>query len=136
MSHHGAAVAMLKGNSNELGMMRMVQATPDQCVLEATMDGLTPSYKYRVKVHDYGDLSNGCDRYIQLTEQLQIKSIMVANNCCSCGDVYSVSSDPVGDLGGVEADKSGRASLRVVSNRVKVWDIIGRSIVVHSQQSR
>lgn len=63
-SHHGAAVAILKGSSSEVGMVRMVQATPDQCVLEATIDGLTPGLDYKVKVHDYGDLSKGCDRYV------------------------------------------------------------------------
>lgn len=57
----------------------------------------------------------------------------------SCGDVFSTAVDaisPVGDLGSVAADESGRASLRVVSDGLKVWDVIGRSVVVHNQQSR
>ncbi|XP_020604272.1 copper chaperone for superoxide dismutase-like, partial [Orbicella faveolata] len=37
----------------------------------------------------------------------------------------------VGDLGNILADKNGRASFRLEDKTVKVWDIIGRSLVVH-----
>jgi len=36
-----------------------------------------------------------------------------------------------GDLGVVDVDPDGQMTLRIESLRVKVYDIIGRSIIVH-----
>lgn len=44
-----------------VGLARLVQATPTQCIVEATIDGL-PEGKYQVNVHEYGDMSQGCQR--------------------------------------------------------------------------
>ena len=49
------------GHGNGVGLARLVQATPTQCVIDATIDGL-PEGQYKLKVHEYGDLSNGCER--------------------------------------------------------------------------
>ena len=49
------------GGVSGLGLARLVQATPTQCVVEATIDGLPPGH-YQVSVHEYGDLSQGCNR--------------------------------------------------------------------------
>ena len=40
----------------------------------------------------------------------------------------------VGDLGNIQAEQDGRAVFRVVDHLVKVWDIIGRSVVVTESQ--
>ena len=56
----GAAVCMMSGCTIQ-GVTRLVQLDEDQCVIEGTIDGLTPG-SYRLAVHEYGDLSNGCDR--------------------------------------------------------------------------
>lgn len=32
-------------------------------MIEGTIDGLTPNEEHFLKVHDYGDLSNGCERW-------------------------------------------------------------------------
>ena len=60
-SHHGAAVAILQGGGGVRGLVRMVQVTPEQCVVEGTVDGLTPG-QHAIQVHQYGDLSDGCAR--------------------------------------------------------------------------
>ena len=60
-SHHGAAVAILQGGGGVRGLVRMVQVTPEQCVVEGTVDGLTPG-QHAIQVHQYGDLSEGCAR--------------------------------------------------------------------------
>ena len=49
------------GRGKWVGLARLVQATPTQCVVDATVDGL-PEGQYKVKVHEYGDLSDGCER--------------------------------------------------------------------------
>ena len=41
-----------------------------------------------------------------------------------------------GSLGTVSVDASSRATLQTVSQQLHVWDLIGRSIVVHSPQNR
>ena len=119
----------------------MVQATPTQCVVEATIDGL-PQGQYEVNVHEYGDLSQGCDRYAISKNWLPINyyNIMACiffNLMFSCGGVYG--GDVCGDggtLGTISADAGGRATLQTISQQLHVWDLIGRSIVVHSPQSR
>ena len=42
-----------------------------------------------------------------------------------------VSYFQVGDLGSITAEDNGRAEFRVQSGNLKVWDVIGRSIVIH-----
>ena len=37
-----------------------------------------------------------------------------------------------GYMATVGADRKGRATFQVVSEQLKVWDVIGRSMVVHS----
>ncbi len=49
------------------------------------------------------------------------------------------SGDACGDAGGlgtVSVDDGGRAILQTISQQLHVWDLIGRSIVVHSSQNR
>ena len=35
--------------------------SPDQCIVDGTLDGLLPGETHLVQVHEYGDLSSGCD---------------------------------------------------------------------------
>jgi len=113
----GAAVAMIN-NDDVKGVVRLVQLDNDLCLIEGTLDGLTPG-KHGLKIHEYGDLSDGCK---------------------NCGDVF----DPLGykskfldgqrhagNLQNINADNNGRARFRFMNNFVKVWDVIGRSLVVH-----
>jgi copper chaperone for superoxide dismutase len=119
--HHGAAVVAMSGRGRTTGLARLVQSSPDHCLIEGTIDGLTPDKDHFIKIHEYGDLSNYCE---------------------NCGDVFdidefnkitssSLETRPVGDLGVVRTDSSGRALFRMTSEKVKVWDVIGRSLVIH-----
>ncbi|XP_003386470.2 PREDICTED: copper chaperone for superoxide dismutase-like [Amphimedon queenslandica] len=121
-SHQGAAVVVMKGSGPVNGLLRMVQVSSNECVIEGTIDGLTPNKEHLLKIHDHGDLSNGCE---------------------SCGDVYNVmmskngksvshSLPPVGDIAALQSDGSGRISFQTKSERVKVYDVIGRSMILHS----
>ncbi|MBN3289548.1 CCS dismutase, partial [Polypterus senegalus] len=83
-------------------------------------DGLEPGL-HGLHVHEFGDLTN---------------------NCHSCGEHYNPFGKNhggqkdlekhAGDLGNILSDKDGRATFRIEEYQVKVWDIIGRSIVVDS----
>ena len=63
-SHQGAAVVALRGRGQceGVGLVRMVQVSTDTCLIEATIDRLSDC-TYEVKVHEYGDMSEGGDRY-------------------------------------------------------------------------
>jgi hypothetical protein len=68
----GAAVSALYSNMNRPferrvhGLVRFIQADDEQCIIEGTVDGLLPNSRAQINIHEYGDLSNGCDRYLLL----------------------------------------------------------------------
>ncbi|XP_067170882.1 copper chaperone for superoxide dismutase [Apteryx mantelli] len=113
-----AAVAALRGPGAVRGLLRFVQVSPERCLVEGTVDGLQPG-PHGLHVHEFGDLSDACD---------------------SCGDHFNPDGERhggpqdehrhVGDLGNIWADAMGRAAFRLEDSRLKVWDIIGRSVVV------
>lgn len=45
----------------------------------------------------------------------------------------SVIFQKYGELGVVEADEQGRAEFRIENGRMKIWEVIGRSLVIHQQ---
>lgn len=56
-------MAILKGDGEQIGLLRMVQASSSRCIVEATLDEL-PAGEYFVNIHQLGDISLGGDRYI------------------------------------------------------------------------
>ncbi|KAL1286898.1 CCS [Ovibos moschatus] len=114
----GAAVAILGGPGPVQGVVRFLQLTPERCLIEGTIDGLQPGL-HGLHVHQFGDLTR---------------------NCNSCGDHFNPDGMSHGgpqdferhrgDLGNVRADESGRAIFRIEDEQLKVWDVIGRSLVV------
>lgn len=113
-----AAVAILGGSGPVQGVVRFLQLTPERCLIEGTIDGLKPGL-HGLHVHQFGDLTR---------------------NCNSCGDHFNPDGmshggpqDPDrhrGDLGNVRADADGRAVFRMEDELLKVWDVIGRSLVI------
>ncbi|KAJ8246782.1 hypothetical protein GJAV_G00255350 [Gymnothorax javanicus] len=116
----GTAVAMMSGAGPVMGVVRFVQVTQDCCLIDGTIDGLEPG-PHGLHVHELGDLTR---------------------DCMSCGPHYNpygkqhgapLDSDRhAGDLGNIMAGSNGRASFRLEDSQLKVWDIIGRSLVVDS----
>lgn len=114
----GAAVAIMhEGNpaSGIRGVTRVVQTSPDTCVIDGTLDGLAPDKEFSVAVHEYGDLSSGCT---------------------SCGNPMGFNSSSndkssyYGFIGDMKSDGSGKTNFKIVNNKIKVWEIIGRSMVL------
>ncbi|XP_055487279.1 copper chaperone for superoxide dismutase-like, partial [Leucoraja erinacea] len=120
----GAAVAMLGPERGVSGAVRFLQLSEQQCIIEGTVDGLSPG-RHGLHVHApclfLGDLTDSCH---------------------SCGGHYNPGKKkhggPVdkerhlGDLGNILANELGRATFRMQNDRLKVKDIIGRSIAVNS----
>ena len=106
------------------GVIRLTQLDSDRCLIEGTVDGLSPGL-HGLAIHETGDTSEGC---------------------ASLGGHYNPrgarhgspdneeSARHVGDLGNIAADGAGRARFRLVDRVVKVWDVIGRSVVVAARR--
>lgn len=99
-------------------MVRFLQLSEQRCLIDGTIDGLEPG-PHGLHVHTLGDLTR---------------------DCLSCGEHYNPfgrqhggpgdSERHVGDLGNIVAGPDGRASFRQEDSQLKVWDVIGRSLVV------
>ena len=59
--HLGAAVSIMNGDGGLQGVVRLLQAEQDLCIVDGTLDGLPPG-QHVLFVHQLGDISNGCDR--------------------------------------------------------------------------
>lgn len=69
-----AAVAMLGGDTGYSygkvkGVVRLVQLDNEQCVIDGTIDGLTPG-KHGLHIHECGDISQGCHRLVKVEQLL------------------------------------------------------------------
>ncbi|XP_067932445.1 copper chaperone for superoxide dismutase-like [Watersipora subatra] len=118
----GSAVAIMNEGLPETrikGVVRLVQSTMKVCIVDGTLDGLCPTSKHRLAIHEYGDITDGCKSCGQVLD-LEKK--------CSRQNLY-------GDLGEIACDDTGHSTFRIETERVKVWDIIGRSMVVSSQHN-
>lgn len=90
--------------------------------MDVTVQGLSPG-QHGIHVHELGDISNGS---------------------ASTGDHFNPTevrhggpeNGHVGDLGNIEVDEKGWGDLVLESKRLKVWDIIGRSVVVTENEDR
>lgn len=113
--HLGAAVCIFEyfpgakgwAQYNNKGLARLVQVDNETCLVDVTVDGMPPG-EHSVSVHECGDISGGCE---------------------STGKALK-------ELGRVLVDASGRGDLVVERDDVKVWDIIGRSIVLERLQDQ
>uniref|UniRef100_A0A1B6D9K4 Extracellular superoxide dismutase [Cu-Zn] n=2 Tax=Clastoptera arizonana TaxID=38151 RepID=A0A1B6D9K4_9HEMI len=124
-SVQSSAVAMLGGNTGyswgeAKGVVRLVQLDNDNCIVDGTIDGLKPG-AHGLHIYECGDLSNGCDK---LGNHFSLMDTRHG------GPQDDQNNRHTGDLGNVIADDLGRASFRFVDKVVKVWDVIGRSLVV------
>jgi copper chaperone for superoxide dismutase len=69
----GVAVAMLGDASGcgfgiVKGVVRFLQTDDNTCVVDGTLDGLSPGL-HGLHVHECGDISQGCDRYLHISYQ-------------------------------------------------------------------
>ena len=105
----GAAVAEFKFTPCQ-GVVRFTQLTADNTLVEGLVSGLAPNARHGLQVHEYGDLSE---------------------DWRSVGPAFGASAS----LGDIESDEAGKGSL-IVEVPLKVSDIIGRSLVVHTKAVR
>ncbi|QQP55988.1 Copper chaperone for superoxide dismutase [Caligus rogercresseyi] len=113
-----SAVAMLGGtigysvNDWVKGVIRFTQVDEDVCIIDGTLDGLSPGY-HGLAIHETGDLSKDCEG--------------LGGHFNPRNARHGSPQDEerhVGDLGNVLADENGRASFKFSDKMIKVWDLI------------
>ncbi|XP_020859239.1 copper chaperone for superoxide dismutase-like [Phascolarctos cinereus] len=118
----GAVMAILGQPGAVQGVLSLLQVSLQCCLIEGTIDGLEPGPR-GLHVHQYEDLTQ---------------------NCASCGDHFNPEGMPhggpkdthrhLGDLWNIYANGDGRATFRIEDERLKVWDIIGQSLVIDADE--
>ncbi|KAF8702525.1 hypothetical protein HU200_032906 [Digitaria exilis] len=112
-----AAVAEFKGPV-VFGVVRLAQVNMELARVEATFSGLSPG-KHGWSINEFGDLTRGAE---------------------STGKVYNppdyVSDKAVGDLGTLEAGENGEAHFSGSKEKLRVVDLIGRSIALYATEDR
>ncbi|KAF7731191.1 hypothetical protein EC973_000606 [Apophysomyces ossiformis] len=123
--HSGAAVCIFEvfGTdptvampAGKQGLARFVQIDESTCLIDITVEGLSPG-KHGVHIHELGDISRGWETTGDHFNPTNV-------------DHGDADSGHIGDLGNIEVDANGWGDMLVESSRIKVWDIIGRSMVI------
>jgi copper chaperone for superoxide dismutase len=114
-----AAVAEFKG-PDIFGVVRLAQVNMELARIEANFNNLSPG-KHGWSINQFGDLTKGA---------------------ASTGKIFrssngtTVKEPPVGDLGTVEVNEQGEAFFSGVKEKLRVADLIGRSIVVYKTEDK
>ncbi|XP_067130050.1 copper chaperone for superoxide dismutase [Centruroides vittatus] len=113
----GAAVAEIFGKNGIMGIVRFAHINDRSCIIDGTVDGLKG--EHGLHICEFGDLTNDCEN--------------VGGHYNPSNKMHGSPEDNerhYGDLGNIRADKNGRAVFRKEDSTVKVWEIIGRSLVI------
>ncbi|KAJ0049134.1 hypothetical protein Pint_15972 [Pistacia integerrima] len=113
-----AAVGEFKG-PDIFGVVRLAQVNMECARIEASFSGLSPG-KHGWSVNEYGDLTKGA---------------------ASTGKVYNpttegTAKEPLGDLGTLDVNDEGNATFSGVKEKLRVSDLIGRSIAVYGTEDK
>ncbi|KAI7867248.1 superoxide dismutase [Spinellus fusiger] len=123
--HSGAAVCIfdtLGSDPSQVipqgtqGLARFVQIDEETCLIDITIQGLTPGL-HGLHIHECGDISQG---WMSVGDHFNPTQV----------DHGDTDTGHVGDLGNIQVDENGWGDLVIESTRLKVWDVIGRSMVV------
>ena len=104
--------------SNVMGVVRLSQIDSSNCVIDGTIDGLSPGL-HGLHIHETGDLSDGCNN---LGDHYNPRGVRH-------GSPDHTEHHP-GDLGNIQADENGRACFRNVTKDFNITEVIGRSMAV------
>ncbi|XP_024540620.1 copper chaperone for superoxide dismutase, chloroplastic isoform X2 [Selaginella moellendorffii] len=107
-----AAVVEFKGPEIH-GVVRFAQVSMELARIEATFTGLTPG-AHGWSINTYGDLTRGA---------------------ASTGAIFNPQqqdTEPLGDLGALVADETGRADFAGTKTGLRVTDLIGRALAIYA----
>lgn len=114
-SVNGAAVCILEkhdaqdANMNVFGLARLVEASENLTLCDLTIKGL-PQGIYEANIHELGDVRNGMH---------------------TAGNIWDR-----GRLGQIDVDEHGRGQILLEKTGVRIWEIIGRALIVKMRDER
>ncbi|PIK41421.1 hypothetical protein BSL78_21719 [Apostichopus japonicus] len=144
LQHLGAAVSVLEASAQVKGVVRMTQVDERKCIIEGTLDGLRPG-SHGVAIHEFGDISDGCNScggHFNPFNSEHGGPSAIQRQCCTriideqeyslfmFTSFVSMSETSVISV----LLKMVRARFRIENDQLKVWDVIGRSFVVHERE--
>ncbi|KAG1656140.1 Copper chaperone for superoxide dismutase [Nymphon striatum] len=142
--HEGAAVSEVSGISK--GVARFLQIDHSKCLIDGNFDGLVPKHRYSFNVHEYGDFSVEDFRSWPLFLLYKVKvaaievdlaQVMYDVLCAYMKEEVVPNTCTIdGHVTKEVADESGNVTFRVENDRMKVWDIIGRSFAVSDENNK
>jgi Cu-Zn family superoxide dismutase len=117
------AICVLEHSDKVKGTLLFKQQADGPTLIVGRITGLT-SGKHGFHIHEFGDLSNGCES----------AGLHYNPDGIDHGDLEN---GHVGDLGNVTADEDGIANISITAKRVDLIgdrSIVGRAVVVHSDE--
>ena len=118
-----AVVSELIHTDKVKGQILFMQRPGGPTLIKGRVSGLEPG-KHGFHIHEFGDLSNGCDS-------------AGAHYDPDGVDHGDLDNGHVGDLGNITANPSGIADFTIVSKRIDLTgdrSVVGRAIVIHSDE--
>ncbi|OQV25012.1 putative Superoxide dismutase (Cu-Zn) [Hypsibius exemplaris] len=118
------AVVLLAGNSTVKGTVHFEKTGDTPIHITGEITGLTPGL-HGFHVHAQGDLTNGCTS--------------TGTHFNPANNLHGAKDDPAsheGDLGNIEADASGKATIDITDNILSLSganSVLGRALVVHEK---
>ncbi|KAL0331353.1 UNVERIFIED_CONTAM: Copper chaperone for superoxide dismutase, chloroplastic/cytosolic [Sesamum angustifolium] len=127
-----AAVAEFKGPAT-FGVVRLAQVNMELARIEANFSGLPPG-KHGWSINEFGDLTSGAASTGKVFNPTKDEKRLVSWIPSVCASLQNF--QPLGDLGTLEADEKGEAFFSGVKEKLRVGDLIGRSIVVYGTEDK
>ncbi|EGC34371.1 hypothetical protein DICPUDRAFT_19840, partial [Dictyostelium purpureum] len=128
-----------EGSKGVYGVVRLLKASKEKTLFEGRVTGLKPG-KHSLVVHQFGNLTSGCDNVGEpYISNKQSNNIFSDNNNNSNIDTAKGNKcrEIINKIIGTSLVKQdGKAEFRVLSEKYEFWDLIGRSIVLHSQDAK
>ncbi|RDX77507.1 Copper chaperone for superoxide dismutase, chloroplastic/cytosolic, partial [Mucuna pruriens] len=113
-----AAVSEFKG-PDIFGVVRLAQVNMELARIEANFSGLSPG-KHGWSINEFGDLTRGAASTGKMFNPINEEN----------------SKEPLGDLGTLDANEKGEAFYTGVKEKLRVADLIGRSVVVYATEDK
>ncbi|KAM9994062.1 hypothetical protein ACTFIZ_012024 [Dictyostelium cf. discoideum] len=116
------------GSKGVYGVIRLLRASTTKTLFEGRITGLKPG-RHSLVVHEFGNLMNGCDDVGEPFINNDNDNVN-DKNINKCKEILNKI------IGTSDVKQDGKAEFRVLSDKYDFWDLIGRSIVLHSQDSK
>jgi Cu-Zn family superoxide dismutase len=107
------------------GTVLFTETSNDNVLIKLNLSGLKKNHKHGFHIHEYGDMSDGCE-----------------SMCAHFNPFGKKHGDPnttnrhVGDLGNIQTDENGNAKYQFTDSMIKLrgkkCNILGRGLIIHA----